>query len=102
MTPTDPPRPTLMARLVRLWRATKTCAVVLFVLWNLFFLVLRNPLDVWWDDYLKKWCESHDWWPSVRGPFRKADNATYYYGNFFGIDQGWTMFTPELARRAPF
>src|SRR5262249_5870267 len=25
-----------------------------------------------------------------------------YYGTFFGLDQGWAMFTPELARRSPF
>ena len=34
--------------------------------------------------------------------FRKFDNITYRYGHFFGLEQGWSMFTPPLARSAPF
>jgi hypothetical protein len=102
MEPTAPLHRTSAGLLVRLWRGFKVCAVTLFVVWNLFFLLCRNPLDLWWDDYLKKWCVGKDWWPEVEGPFKQVDQATYNYGAFFGLDQGWTMFTPEMARRSPF
>jgi hypothetical protein len=102
MIPTDVQRLTPKDVLAAVWRWTKITAATLFVLWNLFFFLVRNPLDLWWSDHLKKPCEAQSWWPAVREPFSTIDNATYYYGNFCGIDQGWNMFTPELARRAPF
>src|SRR5262249_51842213 len=34
--------------------------------------------------------------------FNKADVVTSRYGNFFGIDHGWGMFSPPMARSAPF
>ena len=102
MGPTTSPPLTLFGHVARFWRWLKIGVVTLFVVWNLFFLAFRNPLDLWWKEYLKKWCEGQRWWQTVEAPFDKVDRVTKYYGKFFGIDQSWSMFTPEMARRSPF
>jgi hypothetical protein len=94
----DPPAGLLQ----RGWRYLKITAVVLFVCWQLFFLVFRNPLDLWWDDTLKDWCQRRSWWRTVRPEFERFDTLTRHYGNACGVEQGWCMFTPPMARKAPF
>jgi len=79
----------------------KTVVVVVFVCWHLFFLLVRNPVDLW-EKPILAWAEKHFWWKEVEPSFKKIDYATYYYGNFAGVQQGWSMFSPEMARRAPF
>jgi hypothetical protein len=71
--------------------------VFVFVSWHLFFLLFRNPLDLWWAD-LKPWLKDQSWWTRLE----PVDDVTYRYGNLIGVQQGWTMFTPPLARSAPF
>jgi hypothetical protein len=85
----------------RLWPRAKTVAVVLFVAWQLFFLFVRNPLDFWYAP-IKTWCEEKKIQRGVKYVLDPVDDATRYYGNFAGIDQNWRMFTPPLARSAPF
>jgi hypothetical protein len=75
--------------------------VAAFVAWHLFFLVFRNPLDLWREPILD-WCKGRGWWPSAEAPFEQADAATSRYGNLCGVPQGWRMFTAPLARSAPF
>jgi len=101
------PRPqhTLVVALaLRCWRWLRICAATLFVCWSLFVLCVRNPLDLWWDDHIKGWCEKHGWWKGQKldEKFDKVDRVTRYYANFCGIEQGWSMFTPEMARSSPF
>jgi hypothetical protein len=90
------------SRLRRLGRIACSTAVFLFVCWHLFFLAFRNPLDLWWTSEARKWADEQEWWPRIKRGFKVLDNATYYYGTFFGIEQGWSMFTPPMARSAPF
>lgn len=85
----------------RLWRFTTAALVFVFVCWHLFFLLFRNPLDLWWND-LEPWVRKHDWWPRVKPEFETADAVTRRYGNLIGVQQGWSMFTPPMARGAPF
>jgi hypothetical protein len=87
--------------LARLWRFTRVTAVVVFVCWHLFFLLFRNPLDLWWDD-LKPWVKEQDWWAGAQPVFEPVDVLTRRYGNLISVQQGWTMFAPPLARSAPF
>ena len=82
-------------------RSPRRAAVVLFVAWHLFFLAFRNPLDLW-DKPVEDWCAKQGWWKDVRPYYDKTDRATRKYGNFFGIEQGWKMFPPPLARSAWF
>jgi hypothetical protein len=80
----------------------KVAAVAGFVLWQLFFLVVRNPLDFWYKP-LKGWLRDEDLWDSsAKFVVDPADDATTYYGDYTGIDQNWKMFTPPLARTATF
>jgi hypothetical protein len=96
--------------LVRWGRRLRSALVCAFVVWHLFFLLLRNPLDLWWDD-IKGGLAEQAWWAKVEPYVKPADPdtwkrgnffGTWKYGNFFGIDQGWTMFGPPVARSAPF
>jgi hypothetical protein len=75
--------------------------VGLFVCWHLFFLLVRNPLDLWYTPF-KEWCQERGWWPRLEPWVRPVDRATGQYGNGLGVEQGWCMFTPPLARSAPF
>jgi hypothetical protein len=99
----DAPAPGLLSRqgLGRAWRFLKGTAAFLFVCWNLFFLAFRNPLDLWWDD-VEAWFEARPWWGSVGPWFKPADRATTRYGHVTGTEQGWSMFTPRVARAAPY
>jgi hypothetical protein len=87
--------------LPRLGARVKTAAVVLFVAWQLFFLLVRNPLDFWYTP-LKQWCEKNNIWRGAKTVVDPVDDATRYYANFCGIDQNWRMFVPPLARSASF
>ncbi len=87
--------------LPRLWPFAERAAVVLFVGWHLFFLVFRNPLDLW-NKPVEDWCAKQGWWKGVEPYYDKTDRVTRKYGNFFGIEQGWKMFPPPLARSGWF
>jgi hypothetical protein len=88
-------------RFPRMWPVAKTVAVVLFVSWQMFFLIVRNPLDFWYAP-IKTYCVEHHLWESVKTGLDPLDDATRHYGNFSGIDQNWRMFVPPMARSAPF
>jgi hypothetical protein len=89
------------ALLRRLGRYAVRTVVILFVTWQLFFLAFRNPLDLW-KSQIEGWCAKQRWWKKVEKPYEALDKVTTRYGNLLGIEQGWTMFTPPLARSAPF
>jgi hypothetical protein len=100
-----PPRRTLtLWTIVRCcWRFTITTLIVLFVCWHLFFLLLRSGLDLSsFKVEFKKWTKEQDWWKEIEPQFTTADELTARYGRFMGVEQGWAMFTPPLARSAPF
>jgi hypothetical protein len=75
--------------------------VFVFVCWHLFFLLFRNPLDLWGNE-LEAWAKKQTWWARAEPVFEPVDRVTRRYGNLTGVQQGWGMFTPPLARSAPF
>jgi hypothetical protein len=93
--------PTPRTRVARLWRFTRTAVVFLFVAWHLMLLLVRNPLDLWYEP-IRAWAEKQSGWERHGRMFRRVDIVTWKYANLVGCEQGWTMFTPPLARRAPF
>jgi hypothetical protein len=82
-----------------IWRECKIAVVVLFVVWHLFFLLLRNPLDLWGSE-IQSTLENR--LPAGLPVYRWIDRATWRYANFLGLEQGWDMFTPPLARGASY
>src|SRR5690606_20430240 len=96
--PADRPRGSWFGRL---WRFVRTTLVVLFVCWHLFFMLVRNSLDLW-EDSLVEWASQKPWWPSVEGAFNHVTYKTWYYGNFTGCEQGWGMFAPPMGKTAAF
>ena len=88
-------------RLPWLWPAAKATAAALFVAWHLFFFLFRNPLDLW-DKPVEDWCKTQAWWKEAEPYYDDTDRVTRRYGNFFGIEQGWKMFPPPLARAGWF
>jgi hypothetical protein len=90
-----PPLPAL------LWCWFKTGIVFVFVCWHLFFLLFRNPVDLW-DEEITKWGKGHDWWERVGPGYSRAKRVTRKYQHFFGIDQDWGMFSPPMAETCPF
>lgn len=92
------PRPSLLRRL---WQGLVTFLVIVFVCWNLFVLLARNVLDLW-DEQVRQWASSQLWWKDYREKFDHLDTLTSYYAKFTGAEQGWSMFTPNLARSDPF
>jgi hypothetical protein len=137
MRPVDPPDPSpKRTPLGQAWLILKVGVITLFVAWQLFFLAVRNPVDLW-DK------ESHDWatrqsrWGDVVHDFNnhrlassaehspvgpqstlgrklkaveppwersydEVDRWTKNYGRVLGVEQGWSMFTPNLAREGTF
>src|SRR5262245_2493047 len=85
----------------RIWHYFKAAVICLFVAWHLFFLLVRNSLDIWGTD-LKDSLESQDLWASVRPVYREIDLATWRYGNLLGVEQDWCMFGPPMGRHASF
>jgi hypothetical protein len=83
------------------WRALKISAATAFVVWQLFFLCFRNPLDFYYKP-LHKWFGDRDFGDESEVVLKPLDNATHYYGDFVGIDQDWRMFTPPLAKEVSF
>ncbi len=100
-----PPPPSLLARV---WRLAGGVFVFLVVAWHLFFLVVRNPLDLWGDE-IRGWLVKKGWLAKKGegpttwdGPYRLADRLTYYFANKTGAEQNWGLFAPPMARRSPF
>jgi hypothetical protein len=105
-------QPSALRRLVRY---TKGVLVFLIVAFHLIVLAIRNPLDLWYDP-IRDWFkargyldrpvarESKDGRKVARRPpwFDVAHRFTWKYTNLVGCEQRWTMFTPRMARGAPF
>jgi len=100
--------------LQRVGRCVKATIIVMIVTWHLFFLLIRNPLDLW-DDAIKQWLVQQQLWQddpptpeqedaryNLRPAYRFLDELTHRYAQTTGTEQRWVMFTPPLARRAPF
>jgi hypothetical protein len=83
------------------WRFFKGFLVFLIVTFHLVVLAIRNPLDLWHKP-IKEWLEKEGYWKQYGERFDLADNFTKKYTNFVGCEQRWVMFSPPLARRAPF
>lgn len=87
---------------LRTWlRRVRNYLIVAFVAWHLFFLFFRGWLDLWGKDFPARVRKSARF-AMVRTAFVYINNATYYYGNFLGIEQGWSLFSGPLARSALF
>jgi hypothetical protein len=96
---------------VRLWKYFKGGVIFLVVVFHLAVLAVRNPLDLWYNEVRAsmqnhQWDAKQTWWDRFgkdeRGEFRLADNFTWKYTNTVGMEQRWSMFSPPLARGAPF
>jgi hypothetical protein len=97
----------------RLWRYFKRGVVICIVVFHLLVLAVRNPLDLWYKP-IRGWMQKHPtdaeqgrtYWDRFgekdRSPIRVADRFTYKYTNLAGIEQRWVMFSPPVARSAPF
>lgn len=99
------------------WRFVRGCLIFLFVVFHLFLLVVRNPLDLWYKE-IKEWSmktpiwtvskseedppPSPTWWDRYGEEVELVDRFTWRYGNLVGCEQGWSMFTPPVARGANF
>jgi hypothetical protein len=125
----DPPTRPSVGPVRLLWRWTKAAAITVFVCWQLFFLAWRNPADLWGDE-LHTWAAKQDRWDQVLHDFNKhrypsaatsrlgrrmravepawerwydpTEKWTRNYGRVFAVEQGWSMFTPNLARGGSF
>ncbi len=95
------PTPSTCSPFARPGRYLRAALLIGFVSWQLFFLLLRNPLDLWWND-VEPWVKKQAWWARVEPVFTPVDRLTKRYGNLAAVQQGWSMFTPPLARSAPF
>jgi hypothetical protein len=84
-----------------LWCRFKTGVVFVFVCWHLFFLLFRNPVDLWGKE-MTTWCKGHGWWEQIEPCYEPVERVTQKYENFFGVEQGWGMFGPPLADACPF
>ncbi len=75
----------LQRRLPWLWPFVKRAAIVLFVVWHLFFLVFRNPLETFAGQAGQKRMvrSKQGWWKEVRPYYDKTDRATRKCGNLF-------------------
>lgn len=94
VTPAVPPPPPWS------WKSTLVC---IFVTFHLFILAFRNPLDLWWKEMEGYAKETYpEQWKEYLPYYRTVDRWTERYENVFGIEQGWCMFAPPLARAAPF
>jgi hypothetical protein len=78
----------------------KVLVIVGLVIWQLLFLLVRNPLDVR-GEKAAVWPGPDDW-PALGWAWQKLDETTTTYGNVLRIEQGWTLFTAPLARDGDF
>jgi hypothetical protein len=83
------------------WRVVKGVVIFVIVVFHLLLFVVRNPLDLWYKP-IKSWMEQAGYWEDYGKEFKWVDNFTWKYANFVGCEQGWGMFSPQLARGAPF
>jgi len=105
----------------RFFASLRVVLIAAFVCWHLFFLLFRNPLDLWWHELVDDGLKKLSWWDTPLVTMQQAfpndprhvvvtpgkifstiDMATWRYGNYFGIEQGWSMFSPPIARRGSF
>jgi hypothetical protein len=75
--------------------------VFAIVAWHLAVLLVRNPLDLWYRP-IRDWAKEQPWWERHGNTFKRVDTVTWKYANFVGCEQGWCMFSPPMAERAPF
>jgi hypothetical protein len=80
--------------------AGKVLAIAVFVVWHLLFLLIRNPLDV--RGARSPVAFEPAGWDGLAHAWRTMDEATTTYGNVLRIEQGWTLFTPPMARDGDF
>lgn len=121
VSPQPPPEPVPVSQVGQFLRRARITIIVLFVCWHLFSLLFRNIFDLWWDDLVPNGLKKLTWWEvpvltmhqnfpndprhvelTPGKVFSTIDMATYRYLNYFGIEQGWSMFSPPIARRAAF
>jgi hypothetical protein len=79
----------------------KTPLIFAFVSFQIFILGFRNTLDLWWKP-IEGWAKEQRWWDDVQPYYRPVDRWTERYECALGIEQGWCMFAPPVARAAPF
>jgi hypothetical protein len=97
---TPTPRLTFLEVVRQVCWAGKVLVLSAFVVWHLFFLLLRNPLDVRSDNRPITFAPAG--WDGLSHAWQTLDDATTTYGNVLRIEQGWTLFTPPMARSGDF
>ena len=100
MSPNDPPPPPA-SRLRRLWRLARGTLVFLIVAGHLVFFAVRNPLDLW-DKPIFDWLKARPGYDRWGPAFERLDKLTNKYANLVGCEQRFTMFSPPMAKGAPF
>src|SRR5262245_10298313 len=101
MGPPASPTPPVGRPLARLGRRLRSGFVFLIVVFHLFVLFVRNPLDFWAKE-VRAWMKERGHWEAYGGKSRALDKFTYKYPNLVGCEQRFVMFRPPMARRAPF
>jgi hypothetical protein len=84
-----------------LWRFIKGFLVFVIVVFHLVVLAIRNPLDLWYKP-IRNWMQEKGTWERYGERIKLADKFTWKYTNLVGCEQCWSMFSPPVARRAPF
>lgn len=85
----------------RIWHWIVRGVIILFVSWHLFALLVRNPMDLW-EKGIERWAKEQPWWEDWGEIWEETEKVTRRYCKLTGCEQGWSMFTPNLARSAPF
>jgi hypothetical protein len=99
--PAAPPSPVTPTLLGRLWRGLKGAVVFCIVVFHLVTMAIRNPLDLWYEE-VKEWLKEEGLWERHGERFRRVDRFTWKYLNGVGCEQRFSMFSPPVARGAPF
>ncbi len=101
MTATPPPVDAPHSLLGRIGLAGRALLVTFFVVWQLWFLVFRGALDLDYKRYTAG-LQALPFWGSIEPAFAALDQSTATYGNWCGIEQGWSLFAGPVARGAKF
>ena len=99
--PSSPMNQSAPSRSTRVWRRFKQIVVIVFVAWNVVFLVYRNIADLWGESIVQ-WSSDRIDVKRIQPGMDKFGETTRSYASFMGIEQGWGMFASPLARNAPF
>lgn len=97
----ESPNTVPLSPLQRAWRICRSIFVFCLVAFHLFYFVTRNILDISYKETLN-WLEENEYPDGWISAYKRLDRFTYHFGNRVGCEQDWYMFSPPMAREAPF